>query len=307
LNRIRVIVPLGLMLLAACTNPPSGDLASLPTPARAVEGLLAADRAFGTAAAHTDAITTMSNMLDDDAMVANNAGGFAEGKPAVIALLRGLPLYTNARLEWAPIRGGISADGSHGFTHGYMTVHRPDSADVQLKYLAHWVKKGGAWRMLTMNRRARPAGAASLALLPALLPPRSIATSNDAARLEEYRRTMAAAEQAFSDRAQTAGLGPAFAYFGHPEAMNLGAASDAAFVSGPEAIARLVGANSAGKPSPVSWSAAKSFVASSGDLGINFGIIRENAPEPGATPGRYPFFTVWYRKSIADPWRYVAE
>ena len=39
-----------------------------------------------------------------------------------VQALRANPDNAGARLEWAPIRGGISADGQHGFTFGYMTV-----------------------------------------------------------------------------------------------------------------------------------------------------------------------------------------
>jgi ketosteroid isomerase-like protein len=273
------------------------------TPAQAIEALLNVDRSFGAAAARTDPVSAVSAMLAEDVIVANNSGGFTEGKDAVLALLRGLPLYaSNARLQWSPIRAGISADGTHGFTLGYATVQRPDSPTVSLKYLTHWVKSGDQWRVLTFNRRLRPASSASPTMLPPVQPARMVAPSTDAARIGEFRRTLAQAEQDFSDYSQTAGLGPAFARFGHPEAINMGASSEPTFVIGPEAIGRSVGASSAGKPSPVSWNASKTFVASSGDLGINFGIIRQNGGE-----GRFPFFTIWYRKSTSDPWRYVAE
>jgi hypothetical protein len=50
------------------------------------------------------------------------------------------------------------------------------------------------------------------------------------------------------------------------------------------------------------------IVASSGDLGVTIGLIRETAPstDPNA-PTVFPFFTVWQRASPTDPWRYVAE
>ena len=44
---------------------------------------------------------------------------------------RGHPDNANRPLEWTPIRGGVSADGQHGFTVGYMTLHRPDGTRVR--------------------------------------------------------------------------------------------------------------------------------------------------------------------------------
>jgi hypothetical protein len=56
------------------------------------------------------------------------------------------------------------------------------------------------------------------------------------------------------------------------------------------------------------WAPDRVIVASSGDLGVTIGLIRETAPgsDPNA-PTVFPFFTVWQRSSPADPWLYVAE
>ena len=49
------------------------------------------------------------------------------------------------------------------------------------------------------------------------------------------------------------------------------------------------------------------IVATSGDLGVTIGLIRPSqAPPEGAPPG-FTFFTIWYRASPADSWRYIAE
>jgi hypothetical protein len=60
--------------------------------------------------------------------------------------------------------------------------------------------------------------------------------------------------------------------------------------------------------SPVSWAPDEgAIVASSGDLGVNFGFIRQNDPPSGGQPAAVPFITIWRRANVTDPWRYVAE
>jgi hypothetical protein len=58
----------------------------------------------------------------------------------------------------------------------------------------------------------------------------------------------------------------------------------------------------------VAWAPDEgSIVASSGDLGVTFGFIRQNTPPPAGQPSAIPFITIWRRASTADPWRYIAE
>ena len=60
-------------------------------------------------------------------------------------------------------------------------------------------------------------------------------------------------------------------------------------------------------PSPVRWATERSFVASSGDLGVSIGTIRTNRPGADGRPDDFPFFTVWRRDRPDAPWRYIAE
>ena len=65
-------------------------------------------------------------------------------------------------------------------------------------------------------------------------------------------------------------------------------------------------------PSPprstLNWAPIYGDIASSGDLGITFGMIRANGPLPdGPSRPPVPFFTIWRRADSAKPWRYVAE
>ena len=273
------------------------------------EELLITDRAFGIDAARTDLVSAITAQFDDSVIMQNGgAPTFARGKAAAIVALRANPDNPRSRTTWAPIRVGISADGRHGFSYGYMTLIRPDSSRVPLKYLAYWVKTPAGWRVAAYKRRGRPAGEVSAAMLEPALPMRLVAPITDAATIAGHRATLMAAEKEFSDTAQTIGIGAAFERYGRrADAMNMGGPNDTAFVIGSPAVGRSVGAGSPGGGSPVSWASDyHAIVASSGDLGVTFGFIRPNTAPAAGQPTAFQFFTIWKR----DPggrWLYIAE
>lgn len=294
-------------LLVACDRS-SARTASVPTsPQAAVNELLDADRAFAAASARTDMIAVLSSMFAADVVMPVRGAGLAMGSVAAIEALRGDSANLRSRLEWAPVRGGISADGQHGFTFGYMTMHRADSSRVPLKYLAYWIRRPEGWRVVAYKRGPRAEGEAPSAMMPPSLPPAMVPPSSDSAVIEHHRESLARAERAFSDTAQQIGLGPAFVYYGSEDAVNMGGPDDAAFVVGAEAIGRTVSGGGPPTGSPVSWGPDSVIVASSGDLGVTFGMIRTNAPASGSATTGFPFFTIWRRLSPDAPWRYVAE
>lgn len=301
-----------LVLLLAAAAASGGALHAAadapPTPQAAVDELLAADRAFSAAGARSDVVAALAPMLSDGVVMPSPPGRLVRGRAAVLDALRENPDNAAGRVEWAPVRGGVSADGMHGFTFGFMTLRRPDGTSLPLKYLAYWIKEDGEWRVAAYKRGRRPEGAVSTDLLPAALPARLVPTSGDAAALAAHRESLAAAEKSFSDEAQRIGLGPAFARWGSADAMNLGGPASPGFVLGAEAIGRAIGAGDPGPSSSVHWSAEEVRVASSGDLGVSIGWIRlhEKAEDGGERPP-IPFFTVWRRAGPAAPWRYVAE
>jgi ketosteroid isomerase-like protein len=276
------------------------------TPQGAVDELLAADRAFSAASAGTDLVTGLSAMFASDIVIPSPPGRFAEGKDAVVAALRANADNARSRTEWTPVRGGISADGQHGFTVGFMTIHRPDDSTIALKYLSYWVKQTDGWRVAAYKRVRAGEGSPSLATMAPALPDRILPPLADAAEIARYRESLARTEREFSYAAQRIGLGPAFAQFGSADAVNLGGASGAGLVVGAGNIARLVAADQPATGSTLSWSPDKVIVASSGDLGVTIGMIHPNAPAAGQ-PTSFPFFTIWRRPNPSAPWRYVAE
>ncbi len=276
------------------------------TPQSAVDELLAADRAFSASSSRTDLVNGLTAMFADDVVIPSPPGQFVEGKPAVVAMLRANPDNARSRTEWTPVRGGVSADRQQGFTVGFMTLRRPDDTMLRLKYLAYWVKHAEGWRVAAYKRTRAGEAAPSLALMEPALPMQLVPPSTDAATIARHRDSLDHAERAFSDEAQTIGLGAAFARFGSADAVNLGGASDPGLVVGAENIARLVAAGQPSSGSTLSWAPDKVIVASSGDLGVTIGMIHPNTPVAGQ-PASFPFFTIWRRADPSGPWRYIAE
>ena len=278
------------------------------TPQQLVEELLAADRAFSKASAQTDVVSGLSAMFAPDVMMPIPGNQFARGAAAATAALKGNASNLTARAEWTPIRGGISADGQHGFTFGYMTTKQADGTVIPGKYLSYWVRQKDGWRVAGYKRsRAAADKKPSLDMMPPSLPASLVAVTIDAAAIEHHRQSLDAVERAFSAEAQKIGIGQAFSKYGSSDAVNAGGPNEASFLVGSEAIGSSVGAGSPGG-SPVSWGPDSVLVASSGDLGVTFGMIRSNSPgRDGNYPSPVPFFTVWRRASPNDAWRYVAE
>ena len=294
-----------LMLLAVGSA--LSNTISAQTPSAVVEELLAADRAFSAKSAQTTVVAGLSAMFTEDVIMPQPGGVFAEGKAAAVAALMKSPNSDVASVSWTPIRGGISADGQHGFTFGYMTVKRPDSADVPLKYLSYWVKTSEGWRVAGFKRGVRAPGEVSMTMMPPALPARLVPPKNDKALIASFEKSVGDAERAFSHESQTIGLPAAFAKHGSEDAVNMGGGASPGFIVSAAAIGRSMQNGDKVEPSPVSWGADKALAASSGDLGVTFGVIRANAPDAEGKRAAYAFFTVWRRPSPADRWLYVAE
>jgi ketosteroid isomerase-like protein len=300
---------IGFVTLAGIGLSAANQARDLRTPQAVVDELLAADRTFAAAAARTDVPGALGPMLAADVVFGPVPGSrFARGHEEAVASLRANPDNAGARLEWAPVRGGISADGQQGFTFGFMTLHQADGTAVPIKYMAYWIRQPVGWRAVAYKRGRRPAGEVSLAMMPAALPDRLVAISTDPATLAGHQRSLDQAERDFSDEAQHIGLGAAFAKWGSEDAVNMGGPDSPGYLVGAAAIGASIGTGSPGTTSPVFWAPESVIVASSGDLGITIGRIRPHAPAADGIPAAgVPFFTIWRRAGPGAPWRYIAE
>jgi hypothetical protein len=269
-----------------------------------VEALLAADRAFSAAAAHApSAADGLAAMFDAEIVAPVPGQGLVVGRDAVVAAVRAVPGFGEPGISWAPVRGGISADGSQGFSYGFLTLSGGDPARRNRKYLAYWVHRPEGWRVAAYRTVARQPGEVSTAMMAPSLPGFTARARRDARLIEAQRASLAAAEHSFSERAQQVGLRVAFREYGREDAMNM--YRGAGFDIGLDAITGNFDASETA--SPVSWSTERSFVASSGDLGVSIGTIRTNRPGANGRPDSFPFFTIWRRDGPGAPWRYIAE
>lgn len=292
---------IALAALLSIARPPGSS-----TPEQTVNQLLDTDRGFAKGASARTPVEAIAAMFADDVAMAAPGFVWARGKQKAIAAMKTNANNTSGHVSWTPARGGVSADGLHGFTLGYMTHVKPDGAQTPLKYLAYWVKGREGWRVAAYNRRPRAAGTVRSDMLPPSLPARMSAPATGAGAIAAFGESLVAAEKAFSDEAQRIGIGAAFAKHGRADASNMGGPDAAEFVLGAETIGRSLSAGSATDSSEVTWGADRALVASSGDLGVTFGMIRVNKPEAGK-PSAFPFFTIWRRDSPTSPWRYIAE
>lgn len=277
----------------------AGPAAATPSnPTAAVNELLDADRQFSSAAAGINIVDGIAAMLAPDAISPTPAGTFARGKDEIVALLRANPNNATATAEWAPVRGGVSADGQQGFTYGFQIIHDAGKPDRRAKYLAYWVRRPEGWRVFGYKRAGSPPGSVSTAVRAPALPPVMIPSRPSAALQKKYAEDLAARESAFSARAGEVGLRHAFIEFGSSDAMNFGGGSD--FTFGNVNIGNGFPPDTS---SDLTWAADEAVKTSStGDLGITFGFIHQ-----AGQPGAFPFFTVWRRARTSDRWLYVAE
>jgi len=267
-----------------------------------VDDLLAADRAFAAASASLDPVAGITAMLDEEVAMPLPGKGIVTGKAAITEAFKASPAFKDGYVTWTPVRGGISADGTQGFTYGFLTVGSGDEAKRNRKYLAYWVKRPVGWRVVAYRQQPREAGEVSTAMMEPALPGFTAKAKTDAKRIAANQASLAAAERAFSDRAQVVGLKKAFAEYGRPDAMNMYAGAGFAF-----GLDAVVANFKEEGPAKIHWSTERSFVASSGDLGVSIGMIRPNAPPKAGEPDGFPFFTIWKRDKPGAPWRYIAE
>lgn len=277
--------------------------AAAQSPSQSLDELLSADRAFAAESAKAEPVAGITAMLDEEAAMPLPGKGILAGKAAVTEAFQASPAFKDGHVTWSPVRGGISADGTQGFTFGFLTVGSGDEAKRNRKYLSYWVKRPAGWRVVAYRQIPREAGDVSTAMLDPALPGFASQAKNDAKLIAANQASLAAAEKSFSDHAQNVGLKKAFADFGRADAMNM--YSGAGFSYGLDAVVANFKDDGSAK---IHWSTEKSFVASSGDLGVSIGSICPNEPPADAKAQPcFPFFTVWKREKPDQPWRYIAE
>ena len=285
----------------AVAAPASATTQPLTVAKAASDSLIAADRAFADGAKGKPIVDGMLAMFDADTVMPSPAG-FVKGREAIAAALNANPANVGAKASWTPVRGGVSADGTHGFTIGFMTITAEGKPDRNAKYVAYWIKRPAGWRVAVYKRAPKPDGEVSLGLMAPSLPERSLPPAPDQVTLAGYKASLDKAERDFSDLALKIGIGPAFVQNGHPDATNIGAGPG--FTVGNDKIGADVASFNG---PPIKWAPEDVIVSPTGDFGITWGFIRPVTPPANGQPGGGPYTTIWRRAAPDQPWRYVAE
>ena len=288
-------------LAAAVPASPAVAMHHQASPAAIVDGLIAADKAFAAAAAGKPLITSLLPMFDAETVMPA-PGGFVKGAEAISAALASNPANAGAKASWTPVRGGVSADGQHGFTIGFMTITADGKPARNAKYVAYWIKRPAGWRVAVYKRAPKPDGDVSLELMAPSLPEKALKPATDPATLAAYKASLDKAERDFSDLALKIGIGPAFVQNGRADATNVGAGPG--FTVGNDKIGADVASFNG---PPIKWGPEDVIVSSTGDFGITWGFIRPVTPPENGQPGGGPYTTIWRRAAPDQPWRYVAE
>ena len=289
-------VLLGLSVIAA-------PLAAEPVdPKTRLDELFTTERRLAEAATKLAPAEGIASMLADDALLFTRQG-VIRGRQAAQANLADNPVNRGTHASWRSIRAGISGDGKHGFTLGYLDIGGGDPATAHRRYLAYWIRGAEGWRVAALKQLLRVEGETDAPAQPAVLPQRGSAPEPD--KIAAFKAGLIAAENAFSDRAQVVGIRQAFQENGRPDAVHM--FHKKGIVIGLKAI----GENQSGEeelgPAKIRWSASDAIAAASGDLGMTIGTIRQNGPPPEGKPAEMHFFTIWMRDGAAQPWRYIAE
>ena len=308
---LRVALAGAVMSVTACTSVTAQEAAatSRQSPQAALDELIATERALSEAAAKLSPAEGIASLLADDGILYTRPAPVT-GRAAAVAALQANPANAGTFAKWRSIRGGISADGLHGYTLGYLDIEGGNSPTAKRRYLAYWTRGARGWRVAAMKQIGHGPQDEIAEQQPPTLPSHLIPPQP--ADLSGHEASLIAAEKAFSDRAQVVGIKQAFQDFGRPDAIHVFGIKGfsiglPAIKANHEVQEKAAGAG----PTPINWSADTALVASSGDLGITFGKIRRNDPAaslpPGALPGGNPFFTIWYRDSTDQAWKYIAE
>jgi hypothetical protein len=229
----------------------------------------------------------------------------ARGPASVARMLERDSLNATSRLRAETVGGGVSMDGTDGFTYGYFDTFRANGDSVLGWYHAYWRREGGGdWKILALVRRRRPPGAMSPARpLVGMKDTRCIEPSNRADTASLLKEIMAT-DLAFSDSA-AASVAAAFGAFADDNAAKSG--KESAYVYGKAAIAQLYDPP---PPTGLKWGPEIGTASRSGDFGFTVGwagprVVEPNAPpRDPATAGHY--FTIW-RRDASGRWRYVID
>jgi len=319
--KLSALLPLTATMLAACASSvarPSDRAAGSPSAApRApstarpatldarLSALLAADRAHAAASA-SSLVAGFPASLAADAVFLYPGRPIAQGRDATAALLRSLPNAAGRTMTWRPVLGGVSADGTRGYTVGYGERGGIPAGSVEashVKYIAFWKKDdAGRWQVAAWALGGGAPGAPDTA--PAACSSSDVGVASAAsapggeAVAAATRDAVRRADSSFAALAARAGAAEAFGTYVADGGASLGGGAE--LTCGRDAVRRSFASVA---PGALVWEPRFADGAASGDLGFTVGV----ATIRGELTSHYSkYLTVW-RKQPDGEWRFVAD
>ena len=162
------------------------------SPKAALDGLLAAEKSLSDAAASKTPAEGIASLIAPDGVLMTPKGPVI-GPAAALAALRDNPANAGKGVHWKSIKSGISADGQHGFTIGYLDLEGGDPARAHRRYLAYWVRGEAGWRVAALKQALRQPDEAEAAAQPATLSAKLVEPAPSATAA--HRTSLIAAER----------------------------------------------------------------------------------------------------------------
>ncbi|HEX9165506.1 MAG TPA: hypothetical protein VF862_06320 [Gemmatimonadales bacterium] len=257
-------------------------------PAQA-DDLLRADRAAAKRSEECGFACGLGSALSEDAFYLHHGMPIIHGAQAARSFLQVQDTLLSHRVQWEPLEGRVSADGSFGVTWGVTAVGLRGGPVRMGRYITAWRREGTGWRVAAhvqtrlneASELTRPAGWTA--------PPLPDLSS---------RATLApflAADRSFAGQAAREGAADAFAAWAAPDAVLFGLTE---LIRGPDAIRQAF----AGPPSQWQWEPVGAGGADDGSLGFTVGeaTILRTLPSGAEVTTRSKYLTIWARMADGE-------
>jgi ketosteroid isomerase-like protein len=277
--------------------------APLRSPVR--DSLIALDASRGDNVARQGYGTAASSWLDSGVVFLRAGAPIVYGRSEALVLL-GDGVQERTTFQWRPLGGGVSRDGSGGYTYGIATVATPNGEGPPTirsdRYIAFWRRGGdGGWRVIAYADVGGPSLSASTSVPSAELPP-TIAPPRG--RRADAVRQVRQADSAFALAADLQGTGFAFGQFVAPQGVVF---SGSEIVIGTDAVRALFDEQQRAGGT-LNWRPVYADAAESGDLGFTVGeYVFTGRGATGTVVQRFgKYLTIW-KKQPDGEWRFVVD
>ena len=302
--RARGLLVLVLLAVSGCAlhhseEPP----APLRSPVR--DSLITLDASRGDIVARQGYGAAAASWLDSGVVFLRAGAPIVYGRGEALALL-GDAAQERATFQWRPLGGGVSRDGSGGYTYGIATVATPNGEAPPTvrsdRYIAFWRRgRDGSWRVIAYADVGGPsvpgnAAAPSAELPPVLALPRG--------RRANAVRQVRQADSAFALAADLQGTGFAFAQYVAPQGVVF---SGSEIVIGTDAVRALFDEQQRAGGT-LNWRPVYADAAESGDLGFTIGeYVFTGRGTTGTVVQRFgKYLTIW-KKQADGEWRFMVD